>query len=70
MLFFGRSDCSTVGEPVAEDRDGFTRLDSEAGVNPTLVLDPEEVITYKVGRRYEGRDAGPSYRAAPPWGDK
>ncbi|WP_255313722.1 RES family NAD+ phosphorylase [Mycobacterium malmoense] len=67
VLFFDRSDCSTVGDPDAQDGAGCTRLDIGADASPTLVLDPEEVITYKVDRRYEGKDAGPSHRAAPPW---
>ncbi len=69
VLFFGRSDCSTIGEPVAEDGFGLM-LDSEVAASPTLTLDPDEVITYKIHRRYAGRDAGPSYRAAPPWADR
>lgn len=67
VLFFDRSDCATVGDPAAHYGAGFTRLDIGADASPTLVLDPEGVITYRVVRRYEGKDAGLSHRAAPPW---
>lgn len=67
VLFFDRSDCATVGDPATQDEADCTRLDNAADASPTLVLDPEKVITYRVDRRYEGKEAGPSHRAAPPW---
>ncbi|MFI9487369.1 RES domain-containing protein [Promicromonospora sp. NPDC052451] len=64
VLFFGRADCSTLDGPaVAEHPASFAADDAEG---PTLVLDPEAVVTYRIERRYAGFDAGPSYRAAPP----
>ena len=53
MLFFGRSDCATLGEPRAnEDVDPYSLLEYK---EPTLSLDPDAVITYEVDRRYSGR---------------
>ncbi len=66
VLFFGRSDCATLGDPAAE-HDVGDPYDVDVGGEPTLMLDPETVITYRVERRYSGVDAGPSYRAGPPW---
>jgi hypothetical protein len=64
VLFFGRSDCATHGDPASANglNDPY-----DLGNGPTLVLDPEAVTTYRVERRYSGVDAGPSNQAAPPW---
>jgi hypothetical protein len=63
VLFFGRSDCATLGDPANEDVSDPFDLDAE----PVLVLDPEAVSTYLVQRQYSGVEAGRLYRAAPPW---
>ncbi|TDO14621.1 RES domain-containing protein [Mycobacterium sp. BK086] len=64
VLFLGREDCATVDDPAAanEVHDPY-----DLGSAPTLLLDPEAVITYRVGRQYSGVDAGPWNRARPPW---
>jgi hypothetical protein len=60
VLFFGRSDCTTAGDPVAENYFGIP------SVEPTLVLDPEAVTTYKVERQYSGVDARPFHHFGSP----
>ena len=62
VLFFGRSDCATTGDPIAEDYFGIPP------VEPTLVLDPEAVTTYRVERQFSGIDVGPLHRAGLPSG--
>lgn len=62
VLFFSRSDCATLGDPIAEDYFGIP------SVEPALVLDPEAVTTYQVERQFSGIDAGPLHRAGSPSG--
>jgi hypothetical protein len=63
VLFFGRSDCATLGDSANDDVSDPFDLDAE----PVLVLDPEAVTTYLVQRQYSGVEARPFNRAAPPW---
>ncbi|MFV1361763.1 HEPN-associated N-terminal domain-containing protein [Mycolicibacterium fortuitum] len=60
VLFFGRSDCTTSGDPARENDFGIPPPE------PVLTLDPGTVTAYKVERQYSGVDARPFHHFGSP----
>lgn len=60
VMFFGRDDCGTVGDP--EPSGLMKSLQEDGGLSgPTFLLDPADVTTYKVQRTYEGIPVKPLF---------